>query len=208
MRRKEKKNTIIEEKEKEIVELLEEIKSSPTILDYIYMVYFDEMGLAEISPNNPLKVIHSQLEYEKEDEKLAFVGISNWTLDASKMNRGIYLAVPVPDENDCIETAIEIAKSYEDENLNKTFIDKLTPLSQAYHKYVSKNNGKYADFHGTRDFYHVIKLACRLFLNKNKNNLDDTDIIKKSIQRNFGGYENSIRIFENIYYEIAYIKYN
>ena len=36
------------------------------------MVYFDEMGLAEISPNNPLKVIHSQLEYEKEDENNLF----------------------------------------------------------------------------------------------------------------------------------------
>ena len=82
------------------------------------MVYFDEMGLAEISPNNPLKVIHSQLEYEKEDEKLAFVGISNWTLDASKMNRGIYLAVPEHDLQDCIETSIEIANSYR-ENLGK-----------------------------------------------------------------------------------------
>ena len=36
----------------------------------ISVLYFDEMGLAEISPNNPLKVIHSQLEYdENEDSK-------------------------------------------------------------------------------------------------------------------------------------------
>ena len=56
------------------------------------MIYFDEMGLAEISPNNPLKVIHSQLEYDENEDKVAFIGISNWTLDASKMNRGIYLA--------------------------------------------------------------------------------------------------------------------
>ena len=201
MSKKERKNNLIEEQEKEIVDLIKEIKAAPKISDFIYMVYFDEMGLAEISPNNPLKVIHSQLEYEKEDEKLAFVGISNWTLDASKMNRGIYLAVSEPDENDCIETAKEIAKSYEDENLNKTFIDKLTPLSKAYYKYVSSNKGEYADFHGTRDFYNVIKLACRLFLNKNKNNLDDIEIIQNSIQRNFGGYENSINIFEKIYYE-------
>jgi len=31
----------------------------------ISMIFFDEMGLAEHSPNNPLKVIHSELEYIK-----------------------------------------------------------------------------------------------------------------------------------------------
>ena len=52
------------------------------------MIFFDEMGLAEYSPNNPLKVIHSELEYDlnEGDNKVAFVGISNWRLDASKMN--------------------------------------------------------------------------------------------------------------------------
>ena len=84
---------IIKEKENEIKSLTKELKS--TIKEYTYMVYFDEMGLAEISPNNPLKVIHSQLEYEKEDEKLAFVGISNWTLDAAKMNRVIILMLKI-----------------------------------------------------------------------------------------------------------------
>ncbi len=50
----------------------------------ISMIYFDEMGLAEHSPNNPLKVIHSELEYDlnEGDKKVAFVGISNWALDA------------------------------------------------------------------------------------------------------------------------------
>jgi hypothetical protein len=37
------------------------------------------MGLAEISPNNPLKVIHSELEYDNniDNKKIDFVGISN-----------------------------------------------------------------------------------------------------------------------------------
>lgn len=43
----------------------------------------DEIGLAEISPHNPLKVLHETLE--KED--IAVACISNWPLDASKMNR-------------------------------------------------------------------------------------------------------------------------
>ena len=41
----------------------------------ISVLYFDEMGLTEISPNNPLKVIHSQLEYDENEDskKIAFV---------------------------------------------------------------------------------------------------------------------------------------
>ena len=56
------------------------------------LVVFDEMGLAELSPNNPLKVLHSLLEPEKAE--IAFVGISNWRLDASKMNRVVFLSSP------------------------------------------------------------------------------------------------------------------
>ena len=32
--------------------------------ELISMIFFDELGLAEHSPNNPLKVIHSELEYD------------------------------------------------------------------------------------------------------------------------------------------------
>ena len=61
----------------------------------ISMIFFDEMGLAEYSPNNPLKVIHSELEYDlnEGDNKVAFVGISNWKLDASmkKIQKKLHL---------------------------------------------------------------------------------------------------------------------
>ena len=50
--------------------------------DIISLVFLDEIGLCEISPNNPLKVLHSFLELDykniKNKEKIAFVGISNW----------------------------------------------------------------------------------------------------------------------------------
>ncbi len=41
---------------------------------------FDEIGLAEISPYNPLKTIHSYLD----QPNFNFIGISNYSLDASK----------------------------------------------------------------------------------------------------------------------------
>ena len=82
---------------------------------YIPMIFFDEMGLAEHSPNNPLKVIHAELDEALEEgkNKLAFVGISNWTLDASKMNRGMHLSIPEPNVDDIKNVAFTIGKSYD-----------------------------------------------------------------------------------------------
>jgi hypothetical protein len=56
------------------------------------VVVFDEIGLAELSPYNPLKILHPLLE--RVDVEVGFLGLSNWTLDLSKMNRLIYLARP------------------------------------------------------------------------------------------------------------------
>ena len=75
------------------------------------MIFFDEMRLAERSPNNPVKAIHSQLEYDDNEFKIAFVGISNWKIDISKMNRCLTLSNPDPDKEDLILTANTIANA-------------------------------------------------------------------------------------------------
>ena len=46
----------------------------------IFMILFDELGLAEKSPENPLKVLHSKLEYDGKNEGVCFIGISNYSL--------------------------------------------------------------------------------------------------------------------------------
>ena len=58
--------------------------------------------MATISQTNPLKVIHHELDTNKE---VGLVGISNWTLDASKMNRAIHLSIQEPELEDLIMTA-------------------------------------------------------------------------------------------------------
>ena len=165
----------------------------------ISMIFFDEMGLAEHSPNNPLKVIHSELEYDlnEGDKKIAFVGISNWVLDASKMNRGMFLSIPEPEEDDTKETALIIGKSYDDhlgelyqnlyQNLGKTYFE--------YKKYLSDNHsddGK-KDFHGNRDFYHLVKNVARNIVEKSREGQISSqtllDISILSIERNFGGLQ-------------------
>ena len=60
----------------------------------ISMILFDELGLAEKSESNPLKVLHSKLEYSGSKEGVSFIGISNYSLGAAKVNRAMSLSVP------------------------------------------------------------------------------------------------------------------
>ena len=112
----------------------------------MHLVLMDEMGLAELSVNNPLKVTHFELE--NEEEKVAFVGITNWGLDASKMNRVIYIVVQEPDENDLIKTAEEIVKSYENDkdNYKENYYEKygtyIKNLSKAYYQFIEDKKNK------------------------------------------------------------------
>ena len=94
------------------------------------MLLFDELGLAERSKYNPLKVLHKKLDdyfnehtinNDDNSRKVVFVGITNWNLDAAKLNRALSLSVPDLDEdmNDLRETSINIANSF-----NPNFADK------------------------------------------------------------------------------------
>ena len=101
----------------------------------ISMILFDELGLAERSKYNPLKVLHSKLEYDGNKEGVSFVGISNWTLDASKINRALSLSVPDLDENidDLRETSISISKSINEKfKDNKIFVNLLPKVYFRY----------------------------------------------------------------------------
>ena len=168
--------------------------------EIISMIFFDEMGLAEHSYNNPLKVIHSELEYDLNEgsKKIAFVGISNWILDASKMNRGIYLSINPPDLKDLIETSETIAKTYDDTlaGKNKEFFANLAETYFNYKRELKTNHTSSEDFHGSRDFYHLIKNSMKSLLIKAKKerNTQLDEQVKQttgidSFERNFGGLE-------------------
>ena len=82
------------------------------------VVVLDEVGLAEDSPRMPLKALHPLLEDgtdgseeltlegdKLKSKRVAFVGISNWSLDPAKMNRGIMLCRGQPDLKELVSTA-------------------------------------------------------------------------------------------------------
>ena len=56
-------NNITENQQNQNILIDEENKES-----IIPVVYFDEMGLAEENPHNPLKVMHSKLEYDDREQ--------------------------------------------------------------------------------------------------------------------------------------------
>ena len=144
------------------------------------VVLLDEVGLAENSPNNPLKVLHSILEPGKgELPDVAVVGISNWALDAAKMNRAVHLSRPEPTVKDLEETAIALTQVDIKSQLD---MDVLSCLARAYYEYQPKQ--RHSQFHGLRDYYSLVKSLPA-------DSCHDMNKIGIALQRNFGGIESS-----------------
>ncbi|CAG8523422.1 10645_t:CDS:10, partial [Racocetra fulgida] len=99
----------------------------------ISVVLLDEVGLAETSPFNPLKVLHSLLEpsYPSEGTTVSVIGISNWRLD----------------------NTVRLLSSKTNGQISKA---SLQPLAQAYSDY-EQHGQSFPNFHGLRDYYALVK---------------------------------------------------
>ena len=192
------------------------------------------MGLAENSKDNPLKILHFELDeiydndiysiinnkkndndyYNFNNNKISFVGISNYNLDYSKLNRAIILYRNDLDNNDLIETAKEISVSLkvkENENIIKK-------LADVYSKYKMKlTNEIYKDFHSQRDFYFLIKNLCQKIKNNPLiNNYEILGLCFTYLNVNFSGlnkqlikdYVSIIDIFNQEFKGVSYEKFN
>ena len=185
--------------------------------DVLPVVLLDEIGLAEVSKYNPLKVLHSLLEPgDSIFPDVAVVGISNWALDAAKMNRAIHLSRPEPDVDDLFETGKSLREAgsgssnfgvsctrsgrlfglgaYPDDT-------QLRCLAEAYQKYQLQQ--RYPNFHGLRDYYSLIK-CLSTDLNGESTPLvsqEKTKEIQRALQRNFGGLPNDVNNFQRIFQE-------
>ncbi|KAL3859950.1 hypothetical protein ACJMK2_010129 [Sinanodonta woodiana] len=189
---------------KKVFEKAQRYQENNNPKEVLSVVILDEIGLAEISRFNPLKVLHSLLEPEgKQFPDVAVVGISNWALDAAKMNRAIHLSRPEMDVEELFLTGKSISKSLErnpadsshellrtrPRELKRVEIDKeLKSLADSYMKYIEKQT--FQNFHGLRDYYSLVK-----YIAKTLSELDTQDsteaikmkVINRGLQRNFGG---------------------
>lgn len=177
--------------------------------DVLSVVILDEIGLAEISRFNPLKVLHNLLEPENQaTPEVSVVGISNWALDSAKMNRAIHLSRPEMDEKELYETALSITESLMGQcatsKTTKFFVKKtdkaakmtdeikqlLQKLAKAY--WVYNKSQKYKNFHGLRDFYSLTKYIGKgILVDKQIEQIDD--VIIRGLLRNLGGLSKELK---------------
>ena len=153
------------------------------------VVLLDEVGLAENSKYNPLKVLHSILEPgEGKLPDVAVVGISNWALDAAKMNRAIHLSRPEPTKEDLYETGKSLHSADGSGHSQNLAEEELQCLAEAYFEY--QNQQTHPNFHGLRDYYSLIKSLT------GSSNFEQVNI---SLQRNFGGLPGDVSNIQDIF---------
>ena len=133
----------------------------------------DEVGLAEDSEKMALKALHPLLETGCSEEgdfdnaqpyfKVAFYGISNWSLDPAKMNRGILVSRDEPDESELKATGSKIlcsnanaSATSEHEQSEKDNAKMLDSIVATYYR-LYKEQGN-PEIHGLRDFYCLLKM--------------------------------------------------
>ena len=185
-------------------------------------VVLEEVGLAENSPLLPLKVLHPLLEdpsygsqdiqdtqesaikpkiVDENESRVAFIGISNWSLDPAKMNRGIMVSRGDPDIEELIASARGICESSLLQETSSTGVSRyIEGLAEAYHYLISGKihlyNGERSDYYGLRDFYSLIKML--VFLCDEHKTPINRSILRHAVLRNFGGVSDvdPVRVFE------------
>ena len=171
---------------------------------FVSCVVLDEVGLAEDSPRLPLKTLHPLLDDgtagadetagdDKQSNRVAFVGLSNWALDPAKMNRGILVNREVPDNEELIVSAQGICGSGDDtvrHNINRI----VDGMANAYRIIYSEQKQK-REFFGLRDFYSLVKMVFAFCQTTRK--CPTWSQLEHSVRRNFGGQvqEDAVEVF-------------
>ncbi len=89
----------------------------------------------------------------KNFERVAFIGISNWTLDPAKMSRGVIVTRGDPGMEELLLSARGICSNKEMDPIMNMLIPYFEHLAEAY-KAICKKQDK--EFFGLRDFYRCV----------------------------------------------------
>ena len=81
---------------------------------------------------------------------MAFIGISNWSLDPAKMNRGVMVTRGDPGLGELKLSASGICSNQVNDPVRERLQDYFDPLSKAYKDICQKQERQ---FFGLRDFY-------------------------------------------------------
>ena len=144
----------------------------------------------------------SKVETDDMMDRVAFIGISNWSLDPAKMNRGIMVARGDPDIDELVASARGICESKFDRGpIQRSIENKIKQLSKAYYSLISRDADETdskmrQDYYGLRDFYSLIKML--VFLCNAYKTVLSRPILHHAVKRNFGGLSDvdPVKIFE------------
>ncbi|ETO02660.1 hypothetical protein RFI_34758, partial [Reticulomyxa filosa] len=152
--------------------------------------------------HSPLKILHQLLE----DPKISFVGISNWPLDAAKMNRVIMHQIPPMTTEELTKTALKMMEHYQ-ENLklcgeelkNEWLKSEIENIAKVYDQVIRTPNAfepmKKKNFFGARDFYSLVRYQLQS---------PSYNLSLEGFMRNFGGIprEDLLRNLGDIFYNV------
>ena len=143
--------------------------------DKLSVVMMDEAGLPERS-HESLKVLH----YYLDDQKVAFVGISNHILDAAKMNRAVSLFRPDLCQEDVEVLAKGCLLTYS-EPMRDRDANYVRGFSHSYLDIMRDARIHVNTFFGLRDFIHFCA-----YLRRSQETLTPQLVIS-ALERNFNG---------------------
>ncbi|XP_057375006.1 uncharacterized protein LOC130695963 [Daphnia carinata] len=182
------------------------------------MVVLDELGLTDMSPEKPIKVLHSELERqsvltsgEKQQSPYSVVALSNWVVDAAQVNRGILILRAQANKEDLLRSAKQLADSllvkYAEKSARKRILEMLTESLESvvstYQELDKREDIGGGHFFSMRDFFFCVKnFVCSVFESYTRmGGLRDIRISRhlliQSAVRNFGGHEKARRLVRN-----------
>ena len=166
------------------------------------VVVIDEVGVCEMSPFNPLKILHKKLDIHRELEislednqsHVGFIGLTNWNLDAAKMNRVIHLAIVPPSESELLHIAQEITFERVECEESRELIRLLASCcATCYHSdNPSEEMISVIEIFGMRDYFCTMKEIARSVTPDNV--ADIQHIIDIALKRNYS----SSKMYEKI----------
>ena len=139
------------------------------------------------------------IQFEDSQSQVAFIGLSNWSLDPAKMNRGVMLSRGDFEEAElitCVNVILQITSNQG--AIIQSIEQIIQPLANAYLGLISKIVQKDClrrDYYGLRDLYSLVKMlgiyCCEYDTTLNRS------ILVHAVKRNFGRVSevNPVEIF-------------
>ncbi|KAL4512113.1 hypothetical protein ABPG72_005115 [Tetrahymena utriculariae] len=151
------------------------------------VVFFDEAGQAELSENNPNKVLHELLD----EGDVSFIASSNYSLDYVKQNRCLHLQI----NNNSLEDLKDFVNQLVNQNTQLKIV-----LNDFCHVYYEFHDSLKNNIHNSRDFYYTIKYCCSIVTKNPSKYLNQKYIVLllyKATIKNFSGYNKNTSLIRD-----------